>query len=282
MAAKKTAPASTPTVSKHQRFKMERMPRSALSGAPWNPRTISDTAKRKLQENLKRVGLLAPITVNSETMQVVGGHQRLACLDALEGNPDYLLDVAMVKLTDKQAKEAALFLNNLEGQGEWDLAALASILPELNLDNTGFDQVALDIIFDGTEFSSMFGEKAQSPSAQSTFGELAAMSALRDNPADVAGSSEDDDGDDDGQPAAPEADDTEGVKRKASADAVAEMRKTSKGMTVAEDTERFAVVIFNSRADREAWNARVGLDKGTRYVPYALIEPWFKDKEPAG
>jgi hypothetical protein len=239
---------------------MEQVKRSAISNAAWNPRSLSDGAKKKLQANLKRIGLLAPITVNKKTMELVGGHQRLACIDALEGSPDYTLDVAMVKLTDKQAKEAAIFLNNLEGQGEWDLPLLAAILPELDLEHTGFEPITLDIIFADTEFSDMFGEKSQAPAAQETFGELAAMSAMRDEPEDVPGEGPTSGGD-------------EAVKRTASAAAVAEMRKTSKGMTVSEDTERYSIIIFNSRKDREAFNERIGVDKATRYIPFPLLEP---------
>jgi hypothetical protein len=251
-------------VTKHQKFQMKKVNRSDISGSKWNPRTISDGAKKKLQANLKRIGLLAPITVNEKTMELVGGHQRLACIDALEGSPDYQLDVAMVKLTDKQAKEAAIFLNNLDATGEWDLPMLAAILPELDLEHTGFEPISLDIIFADTEFSSMFSEKAQAPAAQETFGELAAMSAMRDQPEDVPGAGPTSGGDE------------EQVKRTASAQAVAEMRKTSKGMTVAEDTERYSIIIFNSRKERELFNERIGVDKPTRYVPFALLEPSLK------
>jgi hypothetical protein len=243
---------------------MRQVKRSEISGSAWNPRTISDGAKKKLQENLKRIGLLAPITVNEKTMQLVGGHQRLACLDALEGSPDYELDVAMVKLTDKQAKEAAIFLNNLDATGEWDLPLLAAILPELDLEHTGFEPISLDIIFADSEFSDMFSEKAQAPAAQETFGELAAMSAMRDAPEDVPG---------EGPTSGP---DDEQVKRTASAEAVAEMRKASKGMTVAEDTSRFAIIICNTRKDREAFCERLGLDKGTRYILFPQLEPHLK------
>ena len=54
------------------------------------------------------------------------------------------------------------------------------------------------------------------------------------------------------------------------------MRKTSKGMTVAEDTERYSIIIFNSRKERELFNERIGVDKPTRYVPFALLEPSLK------
>jgi hypothetical protein len=245
---------------------MVRLARGQISGASYNPRKITPAAKKKLQAILKGIKLLEPITVSTRladqgTYLLVGGHQRLAALDALEGNADYFLDVAGNDLTEQEEKEAILVLNNLELQGEWDLPLLAALIPEVNLEHTGFEPISLDIIFDGSEFSPMFGEQNQPPEAQSAIGALAAMSMLNDDPASVAGD----------EPAPPSGD--EEVKRKASAEAVAQMRKSSKGMSIAEDTSRFLVVIFNTRAECEAFNERVGLDKSARYVPFALLEP---------
>lgn len=182
-------------------------------------------------------------------MNLVGGHQRLACIDALEGNDQFLLDVSMVDLDDKQEREANLMLNNLELQGEWDLPLLAQVLPEISIDAAGFEPTTLDVIFDGTEFAPLFSVEAQSPTAQAAVAELQAISALEDaEPSpDAPASSQD-------------------VQRKASAEAVAEMRKSSKGMLIHEDTERYAVVIFDTRKDRDAWIEALGLEKGTRYV----------------
>lgn len=240
-------------VSQFQKFTMERIERSAIKGAPWNPRKLSDAAKRKISKGLKEIGLLGPVIVNKRTMQLVGGHQRLACLDALEGKGSYSLDVAMVALSEKRAKEAALLLNNADAMGEWDLKALHDMLPDLDIGLAGFDQVGLDLLFDGSEFSSLFGKKSQTPGTQAAVEALEAISSLSDDTE------------------AP--DDAETVKRKASADAVAEMRKTSKGMSVKEDTERYAVVIFNTRPERQAFMERLGLDPAGRYVTAAQLAP---------
>lgn len=242
-------PSSSPALTKFQAFTVERISRGQITGAKYNPRTISPAAKSKLKKLLKKWGLLEPVIVNRRTMNLVGGHQRLACLDALEGSQGYLLDVSMVSLTDKEEREANVMLNNLELQGEWDLKLLADLLPEVSLEDVGFEQTTLDVIFDGTEYAPMFSVEAQAPQAQDALAELQAMAAQKDEekPADA----QPNDGD---------------VKRKASAEAVAEMRKSSKGMSIHEDTERFAVVIFNSRKDRDAWIEGLGLEPGTRYV----------------
>ena len=238
-------------LSKFQKFTIERVHRSVIAGAKYNPRTISPAAKKKLQANLKRVGLLEPVIVNKKTgMRLVGGHQRLACLDVLEGSPDYTLDVSVVSLTEKQEREANLFLNNASAQGEWDLDLLAGMLPGLDLDNTGFEQVSLDIMFADTAHSAMFTPESQ-PAVSTALDELQAISAAKDEPAAPG---------DDGA-----------AKRKASADAVAKMREKSKGMAVAEDTERYLVVICNSRKEREDLAERLCGDRDTRYLTTAQV-----------
>ena len=81
---------STPTEypledpTKLQAFDVERWNRVDIENAPYNPRTIDEYAKRKLRDNLKRVGLLQPIVVNRTTGNIVSGHQRLAVMDAIE------------------------------------------------------------------------------------------------------------------------------------------------------------------------------------------------------
>ena len=157
--------------------------------------------------------------------------------------------MAVNDLSEKDEKEANMLLNNPEIQGEWDLPMLAQLLPDIELSHIGWEQTTVDVIFDGTEFAPLFSVEAQSQATQGALGELAAMSALKDEekPADAPPSDQD-------------------VQRKASADAVAEMRKASKGMSIHEDTERYAVVIFNLRKDRDAWIESLGLEPGTRYV----------------
>ena len=53
-----------------------------LTGAPYNPRTISDEAMKGLSASIERFGLVQPIVWNRRTERVVGGHQRLKVLVA--------------------------------------------------------------------------------------------------------------------------------------------------------------------------------------------------------
>ena len=55
---------------------------SDLSPAKYNPRKITDEALGRLTKSLAELGNLQPITWNSKTGNVVGGHQRLKCYQA--------------------------------------------------------------------------------------------------------------------------------------------------------------------------------------------------------
>jgi ParB-like chromosome segregation protein Spo0J len=111
---------------------------SELSPAPYNPRKISSDALGRLTKSLSELGNLQPITWNAKTGNIVGGHQRLKCYQALQKDE---VDVWAVWLDEKQEKAANLALNKLSG--EFELPQLKDILEELDtgeidLDITGF------------------------------------------------------------------------------------------------------------------------------------------------
>lgn len=131
-----------PKLHKSQAFVVERVKRSDLKGAKYNPRSITEAARRKLKKGLEKLGLLQPVAWNRKSGNVVGGHQRLKILDALAGGEvDYLLDVAVVELDEKQEKEANLLLNTDTVTGDFDLELLAPLLNDASIDieATGFD-----------------------------------------------------------------------------------------------------------------------------------------------
>lgn len=159
---------SSPALSKHQSFVMERMARSAIVEHPSNPRIIKEEARKKLKAKMKDVGLMQPIIVNKTTGYLLGGHQRLASLDALErykpGTNDYSLDVAVVQVDVKTELEMLVFLNNPSSQGTWNLEGLADMaLSDLaggvTLEGMGFDKVDVEMMFDGdARFGGLFGD----------------------------------------------------------------------------------------------------------------------------
>jgi hypothetical protein len=91
-------------------FTAEKVKRSQLNEATYNPRMMTSEARRKLDGGIDKTGMLVPITWNATTGNLVGGHQRLKKMDKSMGYPkrcsDYTLTVATVRLTLKQEKEA--------------------------------------------------------------------------------------------------------------------------------------------------------------------------------
>lgn len=132
-----------------ENYELVEVVRDQLKGAPYNPRRISDAEKRKLKAGLKQHGLVAPITWNRRTGNIVGGHQRLDQLDSLTGTKNYTLRVAAIDVSDAKEKELCVLLNNPEAQGEWDLEALRGMFDDksLTLEGMGFDGADLFRIF---------------------------------------------------------------------------------------------------------------------------------------
>lgn len=142
--------------SRYQRADVEWIPRTSIRNAPYNPRTIDPYARKRLESNIKKRKLLGTLVVNRRTMNLVAGHQRLACLDALEGKPDYLLAVTFTDLTDAQEREQNLFMNARGAQGDWDLPLLAEVLRSdgVSYEAAGFDRVELELML--PELGSLF------------------------------------------------------------------------------------------------------------------------------
>lgn len=177
----KTSESAGPTLSRYQKFVVERWSRSKIQGAPYNPRVIDSHAKKKLEKNLKKVGLLETLVVNRKTGNLVSGHQRLACLDALEGNGEYFLDVAVVELSEQQEKEQNVFMNNPGAQGTWDAALLADLLREdLNIEATGFESTDLEVIFDASTYADLFDHEKAPAAVQNAVREVTEVIEARD------------------------------------------------------------------------------------------------------
>jgi ParB-like chromosome segregation protein Spo0J len=126
--SEQSAPPEEASLTSHQRFEIARVHRQAIQNAPYNPRTLSKEAAHLLRESLKRNGLVEPPVWNKRTGNLVGGHQRLGQIDALEGTDDYLIDVACVDVDHQQEVALNIALNNRNIQGDWDEEALAELL----------------------------------------------------------------------------------------------------------------------------------------------------------
>lgn len=138
-------------LSKYFKSEPVEIARSSIQFANYNPRRITDSALKKLKQNIKRVGMLGGIIWNEQTKNLVSGHQRVTVLDQLNGydgtkETDYILRVEKVSLSDKEEKEQNVFMNNLSVQGEFDMDALRNILPEIDFKSAGLTEQDLSII----------------------------------------------------------------------------------------------------------------------------------------
>src|SRR5262249_9081343 len=107
------------------------LPLAQLRPAPYNPRQRlkpADPAYQKLTASLRAFGLVEPLVWNETTGYVVGGHARLAILQALGVTE---VAVSVVRLRPAQEKALNLVLNNREAQGRFDPDRLAELLVEL-------------------------------------------------------------------------------------------------------------------------------------------------------
>ncbi|UYV13438.1 MAG: hypothetical protein NCW75_03930 [Phycisphaera sp.] len=125
----------------------------SINPAPYNPREDlqpEDPRFQKLQQSVEEFGLVW----NSQTGNLVGGHQRLKVLIANGETQD---PVVVVDLTPDKEKALNLALNKI--QGGWDDTKLAELLDglidseEVDLDLTGFEvdeaQDLIDRLLDG-------------------------------------------------------------------------------------------------------------------------------------
>lgn len=153
--------------TKHQTFTVRQIARELIKNAAYNPRIISDDARRMLKKKIKKTGLIEPLIWNAITGNLVGGHQRLSILDELEGRDDYELTVSEVTLSEAEEKKMNVFLNNTAAMGEWDEEKLAGIVKEFadSPQELGFDLATLEVIFEDGELGGLFDDKNETATA---------------------------------------------------------------------------------------------------------------------
>ncbi len=165
--------------SKYQHYDTETISRDMIKNAPYNPRIMDEKAKKRLRQNIAKHGLVAALTWNKRTGNLVGGHQRLEQLDALEKSKDYDLTVCVVDVDEREEAALNVQLNNPSMQGEWDLDKLANMTEEFDLDlseDLGFTESDIDFMFEGDDrFSKLFETKE----GEDMRGKLDAVKAAR-------------------------------------------------------------------------------------------------------
>lgn len=149
--------------------------RSEISFASYNPRVISEDARKKLKKNLQTVGLLGGVVWNERTGNLVSGHQKVSIMDAVNrfnpetGDNDYEFRVEVVDFDEKTEKEQNLFMNNKAVQGTYDDDMLRSLLADIDYTNAGFEEMDLQLLGLGDfgDFDNLnlgFGDNAENAS----------------------------------------------------------------------------------------------------------------------
>lgn len=146
--------------SKYQSFDTETINRKDIKNAPYNPRIMDKEAKKRLRKSIRENGLVSALTWNRRTGNLVGGHQRIEQLDALEKSEDYELTVCVIDVDEREEAKLNVQLNNPSMQGDWDLDKLGMMAEEFDLDMTGdlgFTDLDVDLMFEGDDrFSKLF------------------------------------------------------------------------------------------------------------------------------
>lgn len=215
-----------------QKFEPRRINRLQIQNAPYNPRKIDDHARKKLKENLKKRGLLEALVWNARTGNLVSGHQRLSILDDLAGGKPYLLDVNVVDLSESDEKEQNIFFNNTSTQGTYDVDGLAAMFSEgVDYKKSGFDDMDLQLVFDGTEHQVTMFDTDDAP--KSVKDDLEQLEEIQR------------------------------IKR--------ERKEHRERDQEANDPEFFAVVVFPDRDAQGQFMERVGMKRSDRYVDGARL-----------
>lgn len=134
-------------LSKYQGFTIERVHRSKLNPAPYNPRYIDRSSRAGLRKSIDLDGLVETLVWNRRTGNLVSGHQRLSIIDEKEGGTDYELDVAVLDVDEVRERQLNVRLNSLTIQGGFDQAALEELIAStegIDLHALGFSQAELD------------------------------------------------------------------------------------------------------------------------------------------
>ena len=153
--------------SKFQKFEMDTIRRGDIRGAEYNPRIISEDARKRLRKMLAKHGLVQPLVWNRRTGNLVAGHQRLAAIDSLERSQNYDLQVAVVDslersqnydlqvavvdVDEREERVLNVQLNNPSMQGEWDLDKLTEMADSaaISPDEFGFSDGDISVLFGG-------------------------------------------------------------------------------------------------------------------------------------
>jgi hypothetical protein len=138
------------TTPKYKQSETIVIKRSQITFAPYNPRKEDPEVVKKLKKNFKTVGFLGGIVWNKKTHYLVSGHKRVQTLDIMneyDGTPntDYDIKVECVELDNKTEREQNIFMNSPSAMGEFDMAKMQILVPEIDYKNAGLSEADMNI-----------------------------------------------------------------------------------------------------------------------------------------
>jgi hypothetical protein len=132
---------------KVESYRIEKLHRSKIKNAPYNPRVISDDNRKRLKKSLKNLGLLYPLVWNESTGNLVCGHQRLSIIDEIKKTDDYEITMSVVNLSEKEEVKANAIENSHNLRGEFDSDKLLSLFNQgFNFEELGFTENDLNVM----------------------------------------------------------------------------------------------------------------------------------------
>ena len=161
--------------------------RASIKNAPYNPRQMDRESAQRLRQSLSQHGLVELPIWNKRTGNLVGGHQRISQLDALERSKDYELMVNVIDVDEREEAQLNVKLNNPDLQGDWDFQKLADMADEFDLsfDDMGFSDMTVDMMFDGDDRFSALLDNDDVNGVMSDMGEIkAARERIREDSAE--------------------------------------------------------------------------------------------------
>jgi hypothetical protein len=142
-------------MSKVETYIIQEVERKKIKNAPYNPRSMTKEAREKLRQGLDIHGLVAPLTWNKRTGNLVGGHQRLKQIDDIEGTKNYSLRLVVIDVDLKKEKEINVLLNNAAAQGEFDIDKLSEIIGDIDYSACGFNADDVEDLLGGIDIDCM-------------------------------------------------------------------------------------------------------------------------------
>ncbi len=143
-------------IKKIKQAEIVTLKRSDIHIPDYNPRKIDKENAKKLKKYIKEDTLVDTIIVNKQTMNIVGGTQRITALDSIyhfDKGKDYQLNVQMIDVDEKKEAIINVRLNNMDSQGEYDPVKLSELIEafEIDVNEFGFDNITMDYMFAGSD-----------------------------------------------------------------------------------------------------------------------------------